>query len=150
MSVAPSYWGKAPGVNPMSSSRDELEAAYWATDYRVDDAPGGPFVIRIGECCDRLAGAEWAFVTACNPRSVCLSDEENARRTAELDAAVGERGWTVYRGHGVGRDGTWPPEPSLLIVGIAEADALGLAKRFGQNAIVAGRAGGPARLVWVG
>lgn len=146
----PSYWGGAPGVNPMSSSRDELEAAYRATDYRVDDAPGGPFVIRIDERSDQVAGVGWAFVTACNPRSVCLSDEENARRTADLEAAVRERGWTFYRGHGVGRDGTWSPEPSLLVVGIAEADALGLAKRFGQNAIVAGRAGEPARLVWVG
>jgi Protein of unknown function (DUF3293) len=134
----------------MSNSHEQLEAAYRATDYRVEDIPGGPLVIRIDEPCDQLPAAEWAFVTACNPRSVCLSDEENAHRTAELEAAVRERGWIHYRGHGVGRDGRWAPEPSLLIVGIAEADAGELARRFGQNAIVAGRAGEAARLVWVG
>jgi Protein of unknown function (DUF3293) len=134
----------------MNGSREQLEAAYRATDYRVEDIPGGPLVIRIDERCDQLPAAEWAFVTACNPRSVCLSDEENAGRTAELEAAVRERGWVFYRGHGVGRNGTWPPEPSLLIVEIAEADAIELAKRFGQHAIVAGRPGEPARLVWVG
>jgi hypothetical protein len=146
--VAPSYWGEAPGVNPMSDSRDDLEAAYRATDYRVDDAPGGPFVIRIGERCDRLADVDWAFVTACNPRSQRLSDEQNARRMTELETVVGGR-WLFYPGHGAGRDGRWPPEPSLLIVGIVESDAVELARRFGQNAFVAGRAGEPARLVWV-
>jgi Protein of unknown function (DUF3293) len=147
--VAPSYWAEAPGVNPMNGTREQLEAAYRATDYRVEDIPGGPLVIRIDERCDQLPAAEWAFVTACNPRSVCLSDEENAGRTAELEAAVREGGRVFYRGHGVGRNGTWPPEPSLLIVGIAEPDAVELAKRFGQHAIVAGRPGEPARLVWV-
>jgi hypothetical protein len=134
----------------MSNPRDQLEAAYRATDYRVEDIPGGPLVICIDERCDQLPAAEWAFVTACNPRSVCLSEEDNARRTAELEAAVGELGRIYFHGHGVGRNGTWPPEPSLLILGIAEPDAVELAKRFGQNAIVAGRPGEPARLVWVG
>ncbi|HKB04492.1 MAG TPA: DUF3293 domain-containing protein [Gemmataceae bacterium] len=127
-----------------------LEAAYRATDYRVDDAPSGPFVIRIGEECPELAGLEWAFVTACNPGSVRLPEEENTRRMGELEAAVRKGGGRYHRGHGVGRDGQWSPEPSLLIVGIREADAVELARRFGQNAIIVGRAGGEARLVWVG
>jgi Protein of unknown function (DUF3293) len=129
---------------------DHLEAAYRATDYRVEDAPNGPFVIRIGEECPELTGLEWAFVTACNPGSVRLSEEDNNRRMGELEAAVRKGGWRYYHGHGVGRDGRWPPEPSLLIVGIREADAVELARWFGQNAIVVGEAGGEARLVWVG
>lgn len=132
------------------------EAAYRSTDYRVDDAPGGPFAIQIGELCpelDRLLAAAgetaWAYVTACNPGSVQLSDHENARRMAELKAAVVAGGWQYFRGHGAGRDGSWPPEPSLLVVGIPEAEALRMGRRFGQNAVVAGRAGEAARLVWV-
>jgi hypothetical protein len=127
-----------------------LEAAYLATDYRVEDAPTGPFVIRIGKAIPELAGFEWAFVTACNPSSVRLSNAENAHRMAELEAAVREGGWRYYRGSGVGRDGKWPPEPSLLIVGIGEAEALDLARRFRQNAIVVSGADSVARLVWVG
>lgn len=133
-----------------------LEAAYRSTDYRVEDAPGGPFAIRVGQACpelDRLLAemgeADWAYVTACNPGSVRLADDENARRTAELEALVRAGGWRFFRGHGVGRDGGWPPEPSLLILGMVETEEIDLGRRFGQNAVVAGRVGQVARLVWV-
>ena len=132
-----------------SPDRAELEAAYLVTDYRVEDFPTGPFTIRINESSDALAGLDWAFITACNPRSVLLSDEENARRMADLETAVRQGGWRYFHGQGVGKDHKWPPEPSLLIVGIKEPESVELAKAFGQNAIVAGRPGEPARLVWL-
>jgi Protein of unknown function (DUF3293) len=132
-----------------------IKAAYRATDYRVDDPAGESFVLRIGETsagADRLLAAHgqtaWAFITACNPRSERQSDEENSRRMAELEAVLRDGGWPHYRGAGVSRDGTWPPEPSFLVVGISEAEALDLAHCFDQNAIVVGRTGEPARLIW--
>lgn len=133
-----------------------IEAAYRATDYRVADSPAGPFVIRVGEPSPEAVRllvlhrqTEWAFVTACNPCSEQLPDEVNARRMAGLEGELRAGGWPHYPGAGVGRDGTWPPEPSFLVVGISEAEALDVARRFGQNAIVAGRIEEPARLVWV-
>jgi hypothetical protein len=133
-----------------------LESAYLATDYRVDAGPDGPFVLRIGDSCrdvDRLLArhgqSEWAFVTACNPESEQLTHPENERRMAELEAVCLFRGWTFYPGAGVSRDGTWPPEPSFLIVGVPEDEAVEVARHFGQNAILAGRVGEPARLVWL-
>jgi hypothetical protein len=132
-----------------------LDAVYRDTDYWVDDAPDEPFAIRVGESCLELAVLltaagefEWAFVTACNPGSVPLSDEDNSQRMNRLEQAVRQGGWLFYHGHGAGRDGEWPAEPSLLILGISEREALDLARSFGQNAIVAGRLGEPARLVW--
>jgi hypothetical protein len=134
----------------------DLDAAYIDTDYRVDDGPFGPFVIRIGEmsiAADRLLAqhgqSEWAFMTACNPGSAQIAPQENARRMAELQAVCRSRGWPHYAGAGVGRDGSWPPEPSFLVVGIREPEAIAVARQFGQNAIVAGRIGEPCRLVWV-
>lgn len=133
-----------------------LEAAYRATDYRVEDPAIGPFVIRIDEPCPeadrvlaRVHKSEWTFLTACNPSSQRLTDVENAGRMARLQAVCVDRGWTPIVGAGVGRDGTWPPEPSVFIVGASEAEAVEVARSFGQNAIVAGRMGEPARLVWV-
>ena len=133
-----------------------LEAAYRATDYRVDDPAIGPFVLRVGEPspdADRVLAryrrSDWAFVTACNPGSERLSVAENTERMAQLQAVCVYRGWTHFVGAGVGRDGTWPPEPSFLIVGVPEEEAVEVARHFGQNAIVAGRRGEPARLVWV-
>jgi uncharacterized protein DUF3293 len=135
----------------------DLEAAYRDTDYRVDDGPFGPFVIRIGEvspAADRVLAlhgqSNWAFITACNPHSERLPPEENARRMSELQAVCLDHGWRHYTGAGVGRDGSWPAEPTFFVIGISESEAIEVARRFGQNAIVAGRAGSPARLIWTG
>lgn len=132
-----------------------IEAAYRATDYRVDNSPVGPFVIQVGQPSaevDRLLArhqqTEWAFISACNPRSEQQSDEENDRQMADLAAKLREGGWPHYAGAGVGWDGTWPPESSFLVIGISEAEALDLARQFQQDAIVVGRIGEPARLVW--
>jgi len=133
---------------PPGESRLEWDSAYRATDYCVDDFPGGPFTIRIDEPCGELADVQWAFVTACNPFSQRQADEVNVARMVEMENTVRGR-WKYFHGRGVGRDAKWSPEPSLLIVGIEEHMAVELANRFGQNAIVAGRPGEPARLVWI-
>lgn len=132
-----------------------LETAYLETDYWVEDAPNGPFAIRIGEFCIGLEEllleqvvAEWAFVTACNPGSTQISEAENVQRMLELEAAARLNVWRFYRGCAKARINDWPPEPSLLILDIPRRDAIKLAKRFGQNAIVTGRIAEPARLVW--
>jgi Protein of unknown function (DUF3293) len=132
-----------------------LDAAYRDTNYRVEEPPGEPFTIRIGEASaavDRILAlhhqSEWAFITACNSGSTQLPDEENAQRLTELEAVCLYHGWPHYLGVSVGRDGTWR-EPSFLVVGIPEVNAIEVARHFGQNAIVVGRIGETARLVWV-
>lgn len=154
--------GAGPAGSPrqgdgMGTERERLRAAYEATDYRVDDGPRGGFVIRVGArapAADALlaaAGAEsWAFITASNPRSQLLSEAENLARMARLTGVVQRRGLAHYSGAGVAVDGDWPPEPSLFVIGLDEVAAVGLAREFDQHAIVVGRMGEPARLVWVG
>lgn len=140
----------------MSDPRARLQAAYEATTYRVATGPRGGFAIRVGarsEDADSLlaaAGAEsWAFITAANPRSVPLADAENAARMARLEEIVVRRGLVHHRGAGVGAEAGWPPEPSLLVLGLSEAEAVALARQFDQLAILVGRRGAPARLVWI-
>lgn len=140
----------------MSERRERLRQAYAATAYLVEAGPCGPFVIRVGE---RSAGADallaaagadaWAFITAANPGSVPLAAEDNAARMARLARLVRDRGLEHYPGQGIGAEAGWPAEASLLVVGLAEDDAVALARRFDQLAIVAGRRGEAARLVWV-
>ncbi|HEY2250326.1 MAG TPA: DUF3293 domain-containing protein [Planctomycetaceae bacterium] len=139
-----------------AKTRESLLAAYKATNYCVDDATSGPFHFRIGECCpalDRLLSEtgfnDWVYITACNPGSRRLSDAENARRMDELEARLHALPCVIYHGRGVGTIGDWPPEPSLLVQGLSENQGLDLGRSFGQAAIVAGRRGEPARLVWV-
>jgi Protein of unknown function (DUF3293) len=130
----------------------DLEAAYRATAYTAE-TPDGPLALRIGEasaaldCLLAVRGlTSWAYVTAYNPGSIPLSDAENERRQRELRAAVVQSDHPFYEGAGVGEG--WPPEPSLLVLGMDEAEATALARRFGQLAVVVGERGGPARLLW--
>ena len=135
--------------------RLSLRGAYESTDYCVDDAPGGAFKIRCGERSPQvdhlLADAgldDWVYITACNPGSHQLSDAENGRRMIALEARLQALPCVAYRGRGVGTAGDWPPEPSLLVLGLDEAQGLALGQEFGQVAIVVGRRGDKARLAW--
>ena len=130
----------------------ELLRAWCHTTYRVD-APDGPIDLRIGEPSaelDRLLlehdADAWAFITASNPRSQQLSDADNARRNRELLSNVEAAGYVTFSGRGIGCDESWPPEDSLLVVGMTESAALQCARQFEQHAIVCGDRGGPARL----
>jgi hypothetical protein len=131
---------------------DNLLEAYRKTRYEAQ-APGGKVVLRHGERSlelDRLLDARapgWAFITAWNPGSnPRLSIDENRRRQQELEAALSPR-YRTFKGKGVGDDGRWPPEESVLVLGISRDQALRFGRQFGQLAIVAGRRGEPAEVV---
>ncbi len=140
----------------MTNFRERLRAAYEATDYLFSAGPRGPFVIRCGATSaevDALLAAtghdHWAYVTACNPRSERLSAAANAERMARLGTLVRDRGLPHFAGAGIASGGDWPPEQSLLILGITTAEAAELGRSFEQFAIVVGRRGEPARLMWI-
>ncbi|MCE9632384.1 MAG: DUF3293 domain-containing protein [Planctomycetia bacterium] len=133
-----------------------LDAAYRATTYSVVMPDGTRLAWRIGEHSDALerflaaAGHDhWAFVTACNPRSTRLDETENAVRMGELAHVVRDRGLHSLPGEGRGDGGDWPAEPSLLVLGIEELDAIELIRMFDQHAIVVGSRGSPPRLAWI-
>lgn len=137
------------------SNVSPLDAAYRATAYVVE-GEHHPISIRIGQHCtdlDVLLQAhnytDWAFVSASNPGSQELPEAENIKRHAQLVAAVEALGLPWYIGHGVPDHPGWQPEVSLLVLGIKPDDALQLASRFGQNAILTGAAGAPVKLLYV-
>ena len=126
-----------------------LRQAYEATDYRVGDC----FTIRCGERSPPLEALltesghdTWAFITAWNPGSIALDTAENRRRMTGLAGRIALLGLPMLEGEGVGTGGDWPPEPSLLVLGIDPPAALALGREFGQVAIVVGRLGEPASL----
>lgn len=130
-----------------------LTEAYLRTTYRVSEPP---IEIRIGQSCpaaDRLLAehglATWAFVTAWNPRSQPLFFSKNAHQQALFEETVRAGGWPHFRGAGEGENGDWPPEPSLLILGISAAGAIRLGQKFEQNALVFGQKNGEAELWWL-
>jgi hypothetical protein len=135
------------------ADRNARFAAYERTTYFVD-GPAGRFGFRIGQpsaemddLLRRHGAATWAFVTAHNPHARQLSDAENVARHAQLCRAVRDRGQMIYDGEGIGDDGNWPPERSLLLLDISKSSALQFGAAFEQDAIVIGALGKPARVV---
>ncbi len=97
---------------------------------------------------DRHGSRTWAYVTAYNPASVLLDPEENQRRQRELETDLTRRGRHYYRGQGLGTHGDWPAEQSVLILDLGRDEALELAEKYGQAALVFGELGQAAELLW--
>ena|SRR5437773_5251264 len=142
--------------------------AYRRTTF-IAYTPKGRLYLRVGQRCVELDDlltdhgvTTWAYVTAFNPGSVRLRGQENSTRQRGLERSVAALGFASYPGEGVGDDGRWQPEPSLLILGIGRNDALRLGQEYGQLAVVYGELGqdvelgvcvrtsGALRAVWPG
>ena len=87
----------------------------------------------------------WAYITAYNPFSQTLTDEANDARHRLLLQSVAA--FSSFEGEGKGADESWPPEKSLLILGISKEQAIAIGNEYEQNAIVYGEAGQTAQLL---
>ncbi len=127
--------------------------AYEKTRFCVDDGPRR-LCFRVGSRSARLEAllrrhetSTWAYLTAWNPASVELSRTENDARQDDLKRNLRTAGYTWLPGEGIGDDPSWPPEESLMVLGISRGKAVALGRHFGQLAVVVGRRGEPARLL---
>jgi putative PIN family toxin of toxin-antitoxin system len=128
-----------------------LARAYRDAEYVVFGEPD--IVLRIGVPSARLdallagfgaAGA--AFLTAVNPGSEPRGAAENRAAMEKLDAALAAANYSRLPGEGRDPKGGWR-EPSVLVPGLARAEAAALGRRFGQNALVHVEVGGLPQLV---
>jgi len=132
----------ANGLQYAGMVNPRLIEAYQNTEFVVE-AADEQIVLRVGEPNHRIDSllracgeTNGAYITACNPQSVRLGSPENARRHEMLQDRVRKLGHQFFSGRGIGRDGDWPAEESLFIVGVGRRRALELGRDFGQNAIV--------------
>jgi hypothetical protein len=129
----------------------ELVALYCRTHYDVVLPDSSLAAIRIGELAP-VAVREWigadgsaVYLTACNPYSTPLTDEQNNERMAQLRRRLREDGARWLEGS-AGIPGQRWSEPSVLIAGVPLARSDALADRFEQNATVVVDIASPARL----
>ena len=123
----------------MTSGIDaSLRQKYLDTDYIVSDDP--PLLMKIGEQSDDLRvllgsmGVESAaLITAWNPRSEQLTDDENDDRQGMLLTDIEKIRLNYLVGYGQLDD--WQ-EYSYLVLGIDQDQATAMATRFEQNAYV--------------
>lgn len=128
---------------------DDLINAYNSTSYNVFNPSISLRIDQLNPELDDLlvkfGEINWAYVTAYNPFSELLTDEENKERHKQLKERIEK--YPFFEGEGVGTDPSWKPEQSFLILGISEANARELGKNFQQNAIVIGKHYKKAKLV---
>jgi hypothetical protein len=139
----------------MPRATPELIAAYEKAQYVVLGDP--ELVIRVGEPnpdLDELLAAEGAataaFITAANPGGKAKSAWQNEIANAALVETQTQAGYRCFEGEGRDPFGRWKPERSALVVGIPRADAEGVGRAFGQNAIVFVERGRAPELVLLG
>ena len=128
--------------------------AYGRAEYRVADGSYA-FVLHVDQPSDSLRTCHAAFgvscstfITACNPGSRPTAPEVNEAAMTRLHADLEARGLFVLQGIGVDPTGTWPGEPSLLVLGLDQEEGIAMARAFGQAAIVCAGADATPRLVF--
>ena len=112
-----------------------LVQAYRETHYRVLGDDG--FTLTIDVPSPELARAHRrhgvdssAFLTACNPFSRSLSDDENIALQAALAAALWSLGLPFFDGLGQHPSNGWHGEASFLTLGVTQDQACDLGTRF--------------------
>jgi hypothetical protein len=118
-----------------------LIQAYRETHYRVDGASG--LTLLVDEYSPELAALHLkhgvtcsAFITACNPNSVALSEAQNMMRQTDLAVDLQQLGLDCLEVIGQHPHNDWPGEPSYLVFGLAMQAAKTLATRLEQNAFI--------------
>lgn len=118
-----------------------LIESYKSADYHVDASPS--FILKIGMHSLELESIfktshkyTAAFITAFNPYSQELSNQENKDRNLRLEELIQSLGFDYIHGEGKCGDGDWDGEESFLILGIGEKQASDIGKEYEQNAIV--------------
>ncbi len=120
-------------TDPKSFKQSYLETVYSAQGLR--------FTLQNSLEGDTLwKGRPFALITAANPRSQRLSDEENRLRNAMLEGEFIARGWKYGPSVGTDRAASWREE-GFVVWDQSVDDLLELGREFEQHAIVYGAAG---------
>ncbi len=126
----------------------DLYDAYRNTSYQVFNSDLsihiGDFHNNLDQLLEDHQCETWAFITASNPRSKTLLEDENLKRHQLLLDDL--TAFILFEGQGVGEDPAWKPELSVLVLGIPQELAIEIGKKYDQNAIVTGIKGGVAEL----
>jgi triacylglycerol esterase/lipase EstA (alpha/beta hydrolase family) len=141
-------------IGSLPSAAPHLDDAYRATSYLLF-LPEYTVSLRIEEPASALDDwlaregyKTWAFISAYNPRSQPLSKEENRIRHQQLIEHVESRHQPWREGMGRPDRSDWKPEYGLFLPGITKRDAMALARRFQQNALLFGTRGQPPQLIY--
>ncbi|MFM1911964.1 MAG: hypothetical protein RJB18_1355 [Pseudomonadota bacterium] len=119
----------------------DLISAYEVTNFHVKRDPA--FILNVNKVSEDLKALykqsrvdSAVFITAWNPYSKSLSNEENQLRNNDLENELNLRSLKFINGFGQDPLGQWAGEESFLVLGISLEASKKLGVQFEQNAIV--------------
>ena len=129
-------------MTPRKKTLDiSLIASYHSANYHVYATPA--FTLNIGITSQPLKALYQSvnvksagFLTAYNPHSQPLGEEENKKRNDQLITELKQHHLKLINGIGLCPESEWLGEESILVLGISLKSAKALGKQYGQNAIV--------------
>ncbi len=89
------------------------------------------------------------FITAFNPKSIILSDEENRINNLSLKNQIKQSGYQYLNGYSTNQTRSWPKEEFFLVFDVNLEKAQELTKLFNQNAYLSLSFKQPVQLVSV-
>lgn len=129
----------------LNTSESTPWEAYRTTTYRMKETREGVVNIRLDERSPRPG--PMAYITADNPGSIQLSDQENKHRRAALNTELSASSYDLVAGESVDDLDQWPTERGFWVCGIDRDRARSVGRRFDQHAIVFVDASGAVELV---
>lgn len=87
----------------------------------------------------------WAIITAYNPMSELIPEEENIKANAELEEDI--KHYQKLKSQGLDPLGKWPEEKGYIIFDIDEEKAKEIGKKYKQRAIVYSNKNEKARII---
>lgn len=144
-------------MSPFSSDEypphydEQLHQAYLSAEYVFNG-----FNLKVGHRHPEFDGwlteqgyLHYAYLTAYNPHSQLLPPAENTHRQGLLEGFLRDDGLCFAPAEGRDPAGRWPAETGVFLFDVSAREVHELARAFGQNAVVEGKAGGVPFLIWV-
>jgi hypothetical protein len=116
--------------------------AFMQAEYHVQDAHNhlilhvGRYSKALQEIHLRFGASSSAFITACNPLSVIQNQQQNENATQSLQQVLLAAGYRSLPATGRDPKSHWPDEPGFLVIDITCNQALKIAAKYQQLAIL--------------
>lgn len=132
------------------SDQTRLMPLYVKANYMVF-FPEATVVLRVGlvPAIPRQWQGDWAWLTAVNPGSRCLSQQENSQRLTTLHEHLNQGDFEWFPALSSDPEGGWPDEPGCWVRHLSLAEGVRLARQYEQNAILTGQLHGAVELHWI-
>lgn len=131
----------------MTPEKKDLIQAYLNTVYQIENSDTW-LNLKIGDSI-HFENSTFCIITAENPQSKRISSDENKIRMQELENDLIDLKLKFVKSKHLDSRGIWPTENGYAVFDIKRFEALELAEKYEQHAIVYKEQKAKSELIWV-